>query len=56
MSTVTELNSLIEELEHIVTLFEDAEDALEVDAAFEELANQTGTINTIIEEAARHAN
>ena len=50
MSISTKVQELITELEYIVTLFEDAEDADEVESALEELDNQAGTIHTILSE------
>lgn len=50
MSISDKVKELIDELEHITTLFEDAENADEVESALEELENQSGTINTILSE------
>jgi len=50
MSALSNLQDLITELEHIAELFEDAEDAQDVESAYEELESQSGVINTILTE------
>ena len=51
MSTTAEkVQELIDELEHITYLFDNAENECDVDDALEELKNQSGTITTICDE------
>ena len=55
MSTIneqlgTELKELIEELEHVAVLVEDADDRMDIAEALEELEAQTGRIAAMVEQ------